>query len=209
MRLTSCCNERINLPLYRQHGRDAQRDGDGVPFPLPLIAELRRHDDFLSRLGIGLQMHHLPSSLNLYADRHSHRRRQTDFLPRLVGIPNSWRVGESEHDHKPDWAKVESLRPPLVFLPLTPRKGCGNKFQGLLLIPRWPHQKWYKELVQMGVQSWELLSPATEVTPSLLKRLHASQWSKGLPPISMEPEFPQAVPQLSPVPEPRFSRPRH
>lgn len=56
-------------------------------FPL-LMAELRRLHASLGRFGASLQMHHLPSALNLYASRPSRRRRALYFLPRMPHVPD-------------------------------------------------------------------------------------------------------------------------
>jgi hypothetical protein len=58
-----------------------------------LMAELRRLRAFLDRCGISLQMYHLPSALNLYADRLSRRRNALDLLTRLSQIPDHWWTG--------------------------------------------------------------------------------------------------------------------
>jgi hypothetical protein len=51
-----------------------------------LMAELRRLRSFLVQCGISLQMHHLPSALNLYADRLSRVRKALDLLPSLPQV---------------------------------------------------------------------------------------------------------------------------
>jgi hypothetical protein len=117
----------------------------------PLImAELRRLYQFCQRHGLELELHHLPSALNLYADRLSRRRRVADYLPSLDGVPEHWWVGDSEHDLKLDWIKVDLLRPPLKILPLIPGKAHQDCFKGLMLVPCSPRQNWYQELM-----SWD------------------------------------------------------
>ena len=110
----------------------------------PLImAELRRLYDFLKQEGLELQLHHLPSALNLYADRLSRRRRLLDYLPRLPTVPEHWWEGDSEHDMKASLAFTEYLRPPLELSPLVARKIRADKFSGLLIMPRWEKQNWH------------------------------------------------------------------
>jgi hypothetical protein len=60
-------------------------------------AELRRLHQFFKRHGLMLDLHHLPSALNLFADRLSRRRRVVDYLPSFTGVPDHWWVGDSEH----------------------------------------------------------------------------------------------------------------
>jgi hypothetical protein len=78
-----------------------------------LMAEPRRLRAFLDRCGISLQMHHLPSALNLYADRLSRRLKSVELLPRLPQVPEYGWAGESEHDFGRSWTDVDLLRPPL------------------------------------------------------------------------------------------------
>jgi hypothetical protein len=102
-----------------------------------IMAELRRLHQLCKRHGLELKLHHLPSALNLYADRSS-RQRVVDYLPSLDGVPEHRWVGDSEHDLKLDWSKVDLLRPPLEMLPLVPRKAHQDCFKGLILLPCWP-----------------------------------------------------------------------
>lgn len=53
-----------------------------------LMAELRRLHFLLKRTGLRLEMHHVPSALNLLAYRLSRRRRYLDCLPPLPGVPS-------------------------------------------------------------------------------------------------------------------------
>jgi hypothetical protein len=99
------------------------------------LADLRRLLQFCKCHGLELELHHLPSALNLYVDRLSRRRRVVDYLPSLEGVPEHGWVGESEHDLKVDWRKVDLLRPPLEMLPLVPRKAHQDYFKGLILVP--------------------------------------------------------------------------
>lgn len=117
-----------------------------------LMAELRRLHELLLRTGLNLEMHHLPSALNLYADRLSRRRRYRDYIPELPGVPSHWWLGDSAHDFSLNWGSVDLLRPPLEFLPLVPRKVANDNFEGLLLIPRWPRQNWHQALVSKALQ---------------------------------------------------------
>jgi hypothetical protein len=122
-----------------------------------LMAEPRRLRAFLERCGISLQMHHLPSALNLYADRLSRRRKALHLRPRLTQIPDHWWTGESEHDLGRSWKDVDLLRPPLELLQLVPRKVASDSFRGLLLIPRWVRQNWYQALLALSTRHWVLL----------------------------------------------------
>jgi hypothetical protein len=103
-----------------------------------VMAELGRLHRFCGRQGLTLDLHHLPSALKLFPDRLSRRRWVVDYITLLGGVPDHWWVGDSEHDLKLDWGKVELLRPPLEMLPLVPRKACQGRFRGLMLIPCWP-----------------------------------------------------------------------
>jgi hypothetical protein len=104
-----------------------------------------------------LDLHHLPSALNLFADGLSRRRRVVNYFPSLTGVPDHSWVGDSEHDLKMDWSQVELLRPPLEMLPLVPQKVRRDRFQGLVLIPCWEIQNWYHQLRQMSLLSWDIL----------------------------------------------------
>jgi hypothetical protein len=95
-----------------------------------IMAELRRLHQLCKRHGLELELHHLPSALNQYADRLSRRRRVADYLPSLEGVPEHGWVGDSEHDLKLDWIKVDLLLPPLEMLPLVPRKALSGLLQG-------------------------------------------------------------------------------
>jgi hypothetical protein len=105
-----------------------------------IMAELRRPHQFCKRHGLMLDLHHLPSALDLFADRLSRRRRVVDYLPSLTGVPDHWWAVDSEHDLKMDWSQVELFRPPLEMLPLVPQKVRQDRFQGLVLIPCWEKQ---------------------------------------------------------------------
>jgi hypothetical protein len=61
--------------------------------------------------------------------------------------------GESEHDLKLDWGKVELLRPSLEMLSLVPRKARQDRFRGLMLVPCWPKQNWDQQIQEMSVLS--------------------------------------------------------
>jgi hypothetical protein len=76
-----------------------------------------------------------------------------DYLPSLDGVPERWWVGDSEHDLKLDWIKLDLLRPPLEMLPLVPRKAHQDCFKDLMLVPCWPRQNWYQKLMTMGHSS--------------------------------------------------------
>jgi hypothetical protein len=65
------------------------------------MAELRLLHRYLWELGVKIDVEHLPPALNLYADRLSCHRREFDSLPQLAGVPESSRIGASEHD----WAR--------------------------------------------------------------------------------------------------------
>jgi hypothetical protein len=79
-----------------------------------------------------------------------------DYLPSLDGVPEHWWVGYSVHDLKLDWSKVDLLRSPLDMLPLVPRKAHQDCFEGLMLVPCWPRQNWYQDLMDMGHSSCDL-----------------------------------------------------
>jgi hypothetical protein len=121
------------------------------------MAGLQMLHQFCKRHGLMLDLHHLPSALNLFADRLSTRRRVVDYLPSLTGVPDHWWVGDSEHDLKLDWGQVELLRLPLEMLPLVPKKGRRDRFQGLVLIPCLDKQNWYHQQRQMSLLSWDIL----------------------------------------------------
>jgi hypothetical protein len=72
-----------------------------------LMSELRRLRAFLDRCGISLQTHHLPSALNLYADRLSRRLKALELLPPVPQVPEYWLAGESEHDFGRSWTDVD------------------------------------------------------------------------------------------------------
>jgi hypothetical protein len=84
-----------------------------------LMAGPRRLRAFLDRCGISLQMHHLPSALNPYADRLLRRRKALDLLPRLTQIPDHWWTGESKHDLGRSWKDVLWLAVLYIVLRLT------------------------------------------------------------------------------------------
>jgi hypothetical protein len=84
--------------------------------------ELRRPYRFRSRHILMFEMRFLPPALDLYADQLSRRRSVTDYLPRIKEVPESWWCGESEHDYKLDWPKLDLVRSPLEMLPLVSRK---------------------------------------------------------------------------------------
>jgi hypothetical protein len=135
-----------------------------------IMAELRRLHQLFKRHGLKLELHHLPSALNLYADRLPTRRRVVDCLPSLDGVPEHWWVRDSEHDLKLDWSEVDLLRPPLEMLPLVPRKAHQDCFKGLMLVLCWPRQNWYQELMSMGHSSCDL----THNLPAKGKRWRAT-----------------------------------
>jgi hypothetical protein len=60
-----------------------------------LMAELRRLHRLCRRHGLILDIHRLPSVLNLYADRLSRRRRVVDYLPALEGVAHHWSISRS------------------------------------------------------------------------------------------------------------------
>jgi Reverse transcriptase (RNA-dependent DNA polymerase) len=122
-----------------------------------IMAELGRLHQLCKRHGLELELHHRPSALNLYADRLSRRLRVVDYcIPSLDGVPEHWWVGDSEHDIKLDWSKVDLLRPPLEMLPLDPRKAHQDSFKGLMLVPCWSRQNWYQDLMAMRHSSCDL-----------------------------------------------------
>jgi hypothetical protein len=49
------------------------------------------------------------------------------------------------------WGEVELLRPPLEFLALVLEKVKRDGFKGLMLIPWWPRQNWFHELLALGM----------------------------------------------------------
>lgn len=53
------------------------------------MSELRRLHALVQKTGLQLQMHHLSSALNLYADRLSRRRRLFNYLLRLSNVPEN------------------------------------------------------------------------------------------------------------------------
>lgn len=121
----------------------------------PLIMkELRKLHQFIAMEGKELQMRHLPSALNLYADCLSRRRIIFDYLPRLGNIPEHWWKRDSEHEFKQAWTLVKYLRPPLEFLPLVPRKIARDDFKGLILMPWWERQNWHQEICALDSKSW-------------------------------------------------------
>jgi hypothetical protein len=115
-----------------------------------IMPELRRLYQLCDRHGLQLEMRFLPSALNIYADRLSRRRRVTDYLPRIKEIPESWWSGDSELDYKINWSQIDLLRPPLEMLPLVPRKVEADGFRGMLLVPCWPRQNWYQQLLELA-----------------------------------------------------------
>jgi hypothetical protein len=122
-----------------------------------IMAELRRLHQLCKCHGLVLDLHHLPSALNLFANRLSRRRRVADYLPSLTGVPGHWWVGDSEHDLKLD------------------------RFQGLMLVPFWEKQNWYHQLRQMSLLSWDIL-PDPQVTG---KRWRATMLALSLAAISL------------------------
>jgi hypothetical protein len=133
------------------------------------MAELRRLHRLCRHHGLILDIHHLPSVLNLYADRLSWRRGVVAYLPTLEGVADHWWVGESEHDLKLDWGQVELLRPPLEIIPQVPRKVQADQFEGLLLLPYWERQNWHQGLVAMSDTS-----QSSEPSPGPGKRWRAT-----------------------------------
>jgi hypothetical protein len=116
-----------------------------------LMAELRRLHNLLQEHTLTLEMRYLPSALNLFADRLSRRHRAFDYLPSLPGLREHWWVGASEHEMKTTWGNVELLRPPLELMALVPEKVKRDDFKGSMLIPWWPRQIWFHELLGLGV----------------------------------------------------------
>lgn len=111
-----------------------------------VMTELRLLHRYLWDRGIRIAVEHLPSALNLYADRLSRHRKAYDFLPRLSGVLESTWVGASEHDWSKPWPERALVRPPLEYLPLVARKAVQDRFQGLMLVPRWTRRLWWPEL---------------------------------------------------------------
>lgn len=122
-----------------------------------LMAELRRLHVFLYKAGVQLQMHHPPSALNLYADRLSRRIRLFDCSRCLSNVPEHLWTGDSEHDSKLSLGAVRLLRPPLEMLPLVREKINGDGFQGRVLVPDWPSQKWLSTLRSRAPCQWRIL----------------------------------------------------
>jgi hypothetical protein len=103
-------------------------------------------------------MRFLPSALNISADRLARLRRVTDYLPRIKDIHESWWWGDFEHDYKTAWSQIDLLRPPLEMLPLVPRKVEADGFRDMLLVPCWPRQTWYQQLLELA-RSHVVLEP--------------------------------------------------
>jgi hypothetical protein len=47
---------------------------------------------------------------------------------------------------KMTWGYVELLRPTLYWMALEPEQVKRDDFKGLMLIPRWPRQNWFREV---------------------------------------------------------------
>jgi hypothetical protein len=152
------------LCLARERGFEALHGKHGDDYVVSqwvskspaVMAELHRLHCFCGRYGLTSNLHDLPSALKLFADRLSKRRRFVDFLPSLGGVPDRWWLGDSEHDLKVDWGKVELLHPPLEILPLVHRKARQDQFRGLMLVPCWPKNDWHQQLLVMNVLSCAL-----------------------------------------------------
>jgi hypothetical protein len=115
-----------------------------------LMAELRRLHNLLQEHNLTLKMRYLPSALNLFADRLSRRRRAFAYLPSIPGLREHWWVRASEQDMKTTWGNVELLCPPMDLMALVPEKVKRDDFKGLMLIPWWPRQNWFHELLGLG-----------------------------------------------------------
>jgi hypothetical protein len=77
-----------------------------------VVVELRMIHRYLLERGIQIEVKHLPSALNLYADRLSRPRRSYDFLPQMDAVLESTWVGASGHDWAKPWPTNAMIPPP-------------------------------------------------------------------------------------------------
>lgn len=131
-----------------------------------VMKELRILHRYLWTRGITLKVEHLPSALNLYADRLSRHRKSYDYFPALAGVQESSYVGASDHDWSKPWPRLDEvaklpgpppiIRPPLEYLPVCPKKVEQDGYDGLMLVPYWTRRSWWKELADRASEVFVL-----------------------------------------------------